>query len=224
MAQSRLYTKWDDKELKVLESLSGLYTCKIIGEKLNRSEYSVRRKLRDMGLSQTQLKSSRGIPPAQFSEMTGIHITTIHHLIRAKKLPVIEKKKETKFDKLHKMHILIDDSKLKDWMMQGYVYHRDMNPKDSYIKRMVLDVRRELDILWISKKDVVECLRRPVRTIENWQSRNGFPKLCCRLHQMSITMFLREEVIQWCLANPHVASDFRIRSLRYTGIGKGLEL
>lgn len=215
---------WSEREVELLQSLAAKYTCRAIGEKLNRTERAVRGKLKRIKRTKTEIKRTLGISPTEFSAYTGIHIRTIHHLIRVKKLPVLEFSKTTKFEKNNTASILIDESKIKDWLMKGYVYHRDMKPTSPYIKMLVTEVRRELDILWISKKDVIECLRKPHTTIENWQCRNGFPQLCCNLYQMSITMFNRNDVIEWVLKNPNKVSQHRVLELRYTGIGRGFEV
>ena len=44
------YKKWDDDEIKLLKAMSQFYTSKQVAEKLNRSPFSVRNKLRDLDI------------------------------------------------------------------------------------------------------------------------------------------------------------------------------
>ena len=215
------YRMWTPKEVQKLEDLAGVYNTTTIAKKLKRSPDSIRKKMQRLSLDTESSQNQKGMSPNEFSRIFGIPAVNVLYWVRVGILPSMKLPWFMKIGSKNPDWVLIDDTKIFDWLSKGYVYHRDIKPTDVYYSNMVRDVRKKLDIEWISGPDVVECLRVTPKTIQAWYYRHKFPRLVFYSTQMSISMYNRNAVLDWCIAHPKQVRPSKIQELRNYGIGKG---
>ena len=214
--------KWTPEEVQKLEDLIGVYNTTTIAHRMKRSFDSVHRKARSLNMTTADARSSKGMTPKNFAEIFGVNKKTVTHWARVGILPKVKLPYFQKIGKRQPDWILIDDTKIEEWLMTGYVYHRDINPTDQYYTEMVRRVRKKLDFEWISSKDFIACLEITPKVVNAWVYRHAFPRLVFWSSGMSISMYNRKAVIDWCLSHPKQVKPTKVRELLNYGIGKGL--
>lgn len=218
----RIKRIWTPEEIQKLEDYAGVYDVRTIAKRLKRSRDSVYSKMKRTQIYAEESQKSKGMMALEFSEIFGIKCQNVHHLIRCGILPRMKLPKYMLIGKSTPSKVLIDDAKLEEWLSKGYVYHRDLRTTDSFYLRMIRNVRKKLDIEWISGPDVVECLGITPKTIQAWYYRHKFPRLVFYSTQMGISMYNRNDVIEWGKTHPRQVQPGKIQELRNYGIGKGL--
>jgi DNA-binding transcriptional regulator YiaG len=216
------YRYWTPEEVSKLEDLVGVYDSITIGKRLGRSSDSVTRKMRNMNLKTKSAQNVKGMSPVKFAEMFGMDVRLVRDWVRAGILPKMKLPYFHCIGKKTPDWVLIDDTKIEQWLLIGYVYHRDIKPTNEYYANMVRRVRKKLDFEWISGPDLVECFNITPKVVQAWYYRHSFPRLVFWSSGMSISMYNRKDVIEWCLSHPKQVKPTKVRELHYYGIGKGL--
>lgn len=217
-----VYRSWTPEEIQKLEDLTGVYSTTTIAAKLGRSYDSVRRKMRYLSMTTKDARSSKGLTPTDFSEIFGVDKKVVRYWAKNGILPKVKLPYFNRIGKRNPDWVLIDDTKLEAWLLTGYVYHRDINPTTEYYCDMVRRVRKKLDFEWISGPDFIECLNITPKTVQAWYYRHSFPRLVFWSSGMSISMYNRKAVIDWCSNHPKQVKPTKVRELFNYGIGKGL--
>lgn len=216
------YKKWTAEEVRKLEDLAGVYDSTTIAQRLKRTPDGVKKQMRRLNLTTKSAIDAKGMSPVKFSEMFGVNVVLVREWTRTGILPKMKLPYFQCIGKRKPDWILIDDTKIEQWLLKGYVYHRDIKPTNEYYANMVRKVRKQLDFEWISGPDLVECLSVTPKVIQAWYYRHAFPRLVFWSSGMTISMYNRNAVIEWCLAHPRQVKPTKVRELHYYGIGKGL--
>jgi hypothetical protein len=213
---------WTPEEIQKLEDYAGIYNGVVIAKRLKRTPNSVYSKMKRLKIYAEEKQKAKGMLAADFSDLFGMPTQNVHHLVRRGILPRMKLPSYMCIGDKKPNWVLIDETKIEQWLLKGYVYHRDIKPLDPYYQRMVYNVRKKLDLEWISCTDVVECLGVTPKTIQAWYYRHKFPRFVFYSTQMSISMYNRNAVIEWCKNHPKQVNPMKIQELRMYGIGRGL--
>lgn len=213
---------WTDDEIRKLEDLVGVYDSTTIAKKLGRTPDSVSAKMKRMGLQMRISQNKKGMSPTLFAEIFSLNKKNVQHYVRKGILPRMKLPQFQKIGSKIPSWSLIDDTKIEAWLKSGYVYHRDLRATDVYYAAIVRDVRKTMDIEWISAQDLLECLDITPKVVQAWYYRHDFPRLVFCSTQMGISMYNRNQVIEWCKTHPNQVRPTKLPILRTAGIGKGL--
>lgn len=214
--------EWTEEEEKLLLDLAATYNTAIIGKKLKRTKESVWAKLRYMGIRIGDLQKSIGVSPVVFAKQMGINKSNVWNWIHRWNLPTVEYPSYMKLDKKYAKNILIDDTKLEDWLMKGYVYSDQINPTNGHYQRIVRNVRRVLDFKYITSNDILETCKLTPKILQYWRYLKNFPRPALII-PCTIVLYNRSDVVEWALNNPHYVTSLQAASLRTAGIGKNLK-
>jgi hypothetical protein len=217
--RKRNYRLWTPEEEQKLLDYAGVYKCADIAKKLKRSKYSVQKKVAHMNINWKEYQNLRGVSPIDFSQRLGIHIESVYYWAKNCELPVVELPKFMTIKNQNTCSILIDDEKLYDWLSKGWVYHPHINPTDTYYKIIIRNVRKKLDIEWISRDDIVRCLNITNKVLFYWQSRFDFPRSVFYVSNLKINKIPRKPVIEWAKSNPKHIKHSMLPVLQSYGIG-----
>jgi hypothetical protein len=211
---------WTSEEIQKLEDWMGVYSSKVIASKLKRTHYSVQYKMKHLNLSWKQYQSVRGVLPVDFAQRMGTLPGNVYYWIHKCNLPTVELPKFMTIKNANNS-ILIDDEKLGEWLEQGWVYMQTIQPTDSYYKILVRNARKKLDIQWISRQDIIDCLNISVKTLQYWQYKLQFPRYEFFITAIGSGKFNRQKVISWAKMNPRYVRPNVIYRLQTAGIAKG---
>ena len=211
--------QWTAEEIQKLEDWLGVYSSKVIASKLKRTHYSVQYKMKHLSLSWKQFQSVRGVLPTDFAKRMGTLPGNVYYWVHKCNLPTVTLPKFMTI-KNAQNSILIDDEKLGEWLEQGWVYMDSIEPIDSYYKILVRNARKKLDIQWISKTDIIDCLNISVKTLQYWQYRLGFPRYVFFVTAIGTAKMDRSEVISWAKMNPKYVKPSMLYKLQTAGIAK----
>ena len=221
MAKVHKRKQWTDEEVQKLIDWAGIYDCATIGKKMKRSKDSVQGKLKRMGMTMIEAKKSLGVYPTDFAHKMGMNRNNVWNWIVRWKLPLI---KYPKFMNINKdqANILIDDTKLKPWLMNGYVYSTQINPVDCEYQRIVRDVRKVLDFKYIQRDDIIKACNITPKIIQSWKYLRGFPRPDLIISGATISLYDRAAVVDWALKNPKYITALQAMNLRVIGIGQNI--
>lgn len=213
---------WTKEEEQLLIDLAGVYDAAIIGKKLKRTKYSVWGKLRYMGIYVANVKRDRGVPPVDFAKNMGMNKNNVWNWIHRWQLPIVKYPGYMKLDKKYIKSMLVDDTKIEEWLMNGYVYSDQINPIDPYYKKIVENVRRKMDFEYISSQDIIATCNITPKILQYWRHLRNFPRPALQI-PTKIILYSRPSVVEWANNNPHYITKLQAANLRTAGIGKNME-
>lgn len=219
LQRKRNYRFWTPEEEQKLLDYAGIYTCADIAKKLKRSKYSVQKKVCHMDLTWKDYQKIRGVAPIDFANRIGVSPESIYYWVKKCELPTVSLPKFMLIKNQDVNSILIDDENLHEWLQRGWVYHPHINPTDTYYKIIVRNVRKKLDIEWISRDDIVQCLNITDKVISYWQRFLGFPRPVFYVTALRINKMNRKSVIEWAKLHPKYIKHSMIPILQSYGIG-----
>lgn len=217
--RKRNYRMWTPEEEQKLVDYAGVYTCADVAKKLKRSKYSVQKKIQHMNLDWHEYRKTRGVLPIDFAARLGVSVESVYYWVKKCELPTVEIPKFMQIKNQNVASILIDDEKLHDWLSIGWVYHPHIQPTDTYYKIVVRNVRKRLDIEWVSRDDIVKCLNLTNKVLSFWQYLHGFPRPVFYVTALQINKLNRKAVIEWARQNPRYVKHSMIPVLQSYGIG-----
>jgi hypothetical protein len=217
--RKRNYRLWTPEEEQKLLDYAGVYKCADIAKKLKRSKYSVQKKVAHMDINWKERQNLRGVSPIDFAQRLGIPVENVYYWVKNCELPVVELPKFMTIKNQDVFSILIDDEKLHEWLSKGWVYHPFIKPSDSYYKIIIRNVRKKLDIEWISRDDIVRCLNITNKVLFYWQYRFGFPRPVFYVANLKINKMPRKMVMDWARNNPKFVKHSMLPVLQSYGIG-----
>ena len=224
MKASKFYKRkqWTDDEIQRLTDWAGIYDCATIGKKMKRSKDSVQAKLKRMGMTMIEAKKSIGVYPTDFAKKMGMNRNNVWNWIVRWNLPLIKYPKSMNINK-DQANILIDDTKLKSWLMNGYVYSTQVNPIDWQYQRAVRDARQVLDFKYIQRDDIIKACNITPKILQSWKYLRGFPRPELIINGAGISLHSRPAVIDWALKNPKYITGLQAMHLRMAGIGHNMK-
>jgi DNA-binding transcriptional regulator YiaG len=214
--------EWTKEEEDFLLNYAPVYNASILSKKLKRSKNAINAKLRYMNIKVINLQNNMGVRPVDFAEYMGINKNNVWNWIHRWKLPLIKYPKYMKFDKKFINYMLIDDTKIDQWLMTGYVYSDQIKPTHWYYKRMVNNVRREMDFEYILSQQIIKTCNITPKILQYWKYLRHFPRPVIVI-PTKIVLYKRQDVIEWALNNPHYVTALQTAALRIAGIGDNLD-
>jgi DNA-binding transcriptional regulator YiaG len=217
--RKRNYRLWTSEEEQQLLDYAGVYKCADIAKKLKRSKYSVQKKIAHMNIKWKKYRNLHGVSPIDFATRLGVSVENVYYWVKNCELPVVELPKFMTIKNRDVFSILIDDEKLHEWLGKGWAYHPYINPNDTYYQIIIRNVRKKLDIEWISRDDIVRCLNITNKVLFYWQYRLGFPKPVFYVANLKINKIPRKSVIDWAKNNHKFVKHSMLPVLQSYGIG-----
>ena len=213
--------KWTDEEVQQMEDWIGVYSTTDIAKKLKRTRTSVQKKMQHMGYKWFEYKERRGVGAVDFASRIGASPEQVYYWVKKCDLPIVKLPKYMTIKNKNVKSILIDDTKLGEWFMKGWVYVPSIKPVDKYYRILMMNALAKLDCLWISGSDIIKCCNITPKILDSWKHRNGFPRPVFYLTALKILKFNRQEVINWARDNPQYIKSSVLLLLHTCGIGEG---